>query len=162
MTMKRGLWLIALLFGLQAAAQNLTMSGNLTVQASACGRVPAAGYAYYVLPSNASSVAITLSGTWSGTVQFVGSVNGSTWIGVNASPLPSGAAVTSTSSTGTWTVAPQGLTQLCVYASTYSSGKVAVSMASTVGASLRTSAAFRPRAAQQRARSPRRHSLDRR
>jgi hypothetical protein len=108
-------------------AQNplLNTYGNITLQASSCSG-PGAGYVYLALPSNASAVAVTVSGTWSGTLQFVGSVNGSAWTSVNASPLPSGDSVTSTTANGTYTISPGGLTQVCVYASSYASGTASV------------------------------------
>jgi hypothetical protein len=86
------------------------------------------------LPSNAASVAMTLAGTWSGTVQFVGSVDGVNWSSIAVAPLAGGISVTSATANGTWTVGASGLAYLCVYASTYSSGTIGVSASVTTGA----------------------------
>ena len=72
--MKR-IWIaIFVLFASCAPAQNLSTAGNITLQASSCAGA-GAGYVYYQLPSNAASVGIAIAGTWSGSVQFAGSVN---------------------------------------------------------------------------------------
>lgn len=138
--------LFALLVALTAATlpvavcQNLSTSGSITVQAAACLTGSGSGYVYYLLPSNASSVAVALSGTWSGTVQFVGSVDGNAWGTLSATPIAGGSAVTSATANGIWSLAMAGLKYVCAYASTYSSGTVAVAMSTTTGVAASSSA----------------------
>lgn len=123
-----------LLAPLTALGQNLSTSGNITQQVSACSLGSGSGSVYYALPTNAASVALALSGTWSSTVQFVGSVNGTVWSSLAATPVAGGSAVTSTTANGTWSLAMGGLAYVCAYASTYSSGTIAVAMSTTTGA----------------------------
>lgn len=88
----------------------------------------------YQLPPNAGSIAIALSGTWSGTVQFVGSTDGSVWNSLAVTSLSGGVGVTSSTVNGAWTVGASGLADVCVYASAYSSGTIAVNASVTTGA----------------------------
>ncbi len=122
-----------LLFPLAALGQNLSTFGNITQQVSACSLGSGSGAVYYQLPANAASVALALSGTWSGTVQFAGSVNGTVWSSLAATPVAGGASVTSATANGTWSLGMGGLAYVCAYASTYSSGTVAVAMSATTG-----------------------------
>lgn len=130
--MKRLLWLF--LLASHALSQNSTTFGNITSQVASCSGNQS-GYVYYKLPLNINTVGVTVSGTWSATVQFLGSVDGVNWSSVPASPLPSGASVTSTAANGSWTVSTAGLPYVCLYASAYTSGTVAVAMAATSGTS---------------------------
>lgn len=123
--------LLLLLTPMAASAQNLTTFGNITGQAPGCSGA-GAGYVYYQIPPSTSAVAVTLAGTWSGTVQFVASVDNVNWASVAATPLAGGSAVTSTTGPGTWTIASGGTLFVCVYASSYASGTVAVSMSSNL------------------------------
>jgi hypothetical protein len=116
-----------------APAQNLSTSGNLTIQAAACTGA-GAGFVNYLLPLNVSSVAVALSGTWSGTVQFMASTNGSVWASISATPLAGGSPVTSATASGIWTISPGGAAYVCAYASTYTTGPIVVSMSATTAA----------------------------
>lgn len=88
------------------------------------------------LPLNTGTVSVVLAGTFSATVQFEASYDGSTtWISVNGTPQPSGNAVTSATATGTWTFAVAGANFFRVRASAYTSGVVQTSIqASTASA----------------------------
>jgi len=118
---------------LSASAQNSSTYGNITRSASACTLGSGSGYVWFQLPANTGSVSVAISGTWSATVQFQGSVDGTTWTSITASPQPSGAAVISTAANGTWSVAASGLAYVCVYASAYTSGTAVVNMAAISG-----------------------------
>lgn len=129
----RAKW-ISLLFVLATAAfgQNLSTSGNITLQSSSCSG-NGAKYVLYQLPPTSGNIGLTLSGTWSGTVQFVASVDGTNWSSINATPLAGGAEVTSAISNATWSIPSSGMAYICVYASTYTSGTIAVSMSTNTG-----------------------------
>ena len=98
----------------------ITASGSDCTTAGAC--------VISGLDTNAASVAFTLSGTWSGTVQFTGSTltSGSNPAAVNCQPPNSTSAVTSATANGTWTCAVAGLRWFALRASTLSSGTVNV------------------------------------
>jgi hypothetical protein len=72
-----------------------------------------------------ASGSVTLSGTWSGTVQFEASGdNMNVWSSIAAYPLAGGSSVTSATGNGAWQVALGGMTHFRVRASTYSSGTI--------------------------------------
>ena len=123
------------LFGDYALGQNLSTFGYLTSQVSGCTSASQSGYIKYQLPANAVSgtysVGITLAGTWTGTVQFAGSVDGATYTSIAAAPQTSGSSVTSTTSNGSWNVSAGGLSYVCVYAGAYTSGTIGVTMMAT-------------------------------
>jgi hypothetical protein len=73
---------------------------------------------------NTATAGILLTGTWSGTVQFEGSVDGSTWQAVTAYPFPSGSGVTSATANGAWQASMAGLTAFRVRCSIYVSGTI--------------------------------------
>jgi hypothetical protein len=129
------LLLLLLLVPFTAAAQNLTTSGSISVQSAACSTGASSGYVWYQLPKNTATVALALSGTWTGTVQFVGSADGVNWASIGAVPIAGGATVTSASGNATWSIASGGVQYVCAYASTYTTGPIAVSMSSSTSGS---------------------------
>jgi len=78
-------------------------------------------------PDGVSTVGIQLSGTWAGTVVFEGTVNGSTWVTVNA-VTPTGGIVTSTTSSGVWLVDFAGFASIRARVSVYTSGSIVAHM----------------------------------
>lgn len=113
--------LIALLAA-TAAAQNTVAYGALTASSTNCSVTGSC--VVLQLPPNAASASITLTGTFSATVQFEAAGDNSTFAAINAVPMPSGAPVGSATATGQWLLAVGGLTTLRVRVSSYSSGTV--------------------------------------
>lgn len=120
-----------------AGAQNLTTFGNITSQATSCANSGTA-LVLYKIPTQAApnaagiqSVGVMLSGTWSATVDFVGSVDGVNWTAVTAYPQSSGAPATSATANGTWAISTAGLAYVCVFSPSYSSGTAVVTMAAS-------------------------------
>jgi hypothetical protein len=122
---------LALLMGAEFThAQGVAIVGSITSQASSC-TPQTASTACVILPlaQNTGSAAITVSGTYSGTLQFeISADNGATWVSVAATPPAGGAAVTSTTSTGTWQAQVASYTYLRVRGSSYSSGTANVAL----------------------------------
>lgn len=112
-------------------------SGNITASSTDCST--AAACLAVALPSNAAATVINLSGTFTATLQFEGTADAtgcstsSTWVAVSASPLPSGAAVTSATATGTWRVNAAGLTCIRTRASAFVSGPAVVKISVGTG-----------------------------
>jgi len=97
-------------------------SGTLTTSGSTC---TATGVTCLIVPmsQDKGAAGLTLSGTWTGTVTFEGSADGGvTWTAINALPLNSTTAVTSSTGNGTWQVNAAGLTTLRMRASATMSG----------------------------------------
>ncbi len=90
--------------------------------------------------SNASSVGMDITGTWTGTVSFETSTDGTTWSDCYAFPVPvtSTPGETSTTANGSWVAAVGGVMLFRVTFSTPTSGSVVVTLAPSV-ANLTTS-----------------------
>lgn len=69
---------------------------------------------------------ISLRGTFTGTLQFEATVDGTTWFALNSTPLTSGAAVTSATAVGQWSIVVAGLKNIRVRASATITGEVQV------------------------------------
>lgn len=59
-------------------------------------------YVEILLPIDASTLAAQITGTWTATLLFEGTVNGDDWFSVDMQPLPSGLQVNSATSNGVW------------------------------------------------------------
>ena len=70
---------------------------------------------------------IQISGTWVGTVQFEGTVDGTNWASLLMTPLAGGATVTSATGNNVWTFAA-ALVGVRVRCSTFTSGTIVVSI----------------------------------
>lgn len=78
-----------------------------------------------------STVGVQLSGTWTGTVQFEGSLNGTTYVSVKADPSGSGSWVSEATSNGIWGADVAALKFFRVRASALSSGTITVDLVPT-------------------------------
>lgn len=118
-------------------AQTLnTIGGALTASATACS-------AGVVLPlgPNDSTGTIQLSGTFVGTVSFyVSSTGGAAYTAINGTPATGAATSATATAAGLWTFDIAGKTQLCAYASAYTSGTVNVGITSGAARANTTSA----------------------
>ena len=104
------------------AQNNASSAGNMTAQGSSC--TLQSNCVLLTLPSGAATVGVTLSGTFSATVQFEVSADTSNFVAANAVPQPSGAVVSSATGTGTWTIPVAGMAQIRARVSSFSSGTV--------------------------------------
>jgi len=82
-------------------------------------------------------VVVTVTGSFTGTLQFESTGDGVNYVATNVTPLNSTTAVTSTTGVGTWQVNAAGLTNFRVRGSSFSGGTATVSL-STSTASART------------------------
>src|SRR5208283_5270103 len=85
------------------------------------------------LPQDKGGATLTITGTWTGTIQFEAQGDGNTWTAVNVIPLASTTPATSTSANGTWQVNTAGFTGLRMRSS--------ASMTGAATATITTSAA---------------------
>ena len=81
------------------------------------------------------SVAIQITGTWTATVTFQGTVDGTNWETLQVVPLASGTAVTSTTINGAWLVAAGGMNLIRCEATLFTSGTIQVDLQTNVAAS---------------------------
>src|SRR5215510_12581480 len=89
-----------------ASAQSL---GTQYVQAVSASCSPVDQCAVYnALPSNTTTVTFTITGTWSGTLQFEVTADGSTWAAAAGVPSTGVGSVTSTTGNGVWVIVNYG------------------------------------------------------
>ena len=79
----------------------------------------------------AGSVGVQVVNSFSGTLSFEGTVNGSAWSALSLTPVAGGTAVTSTTAAGQWSGRCAGLLAVRVRMSAYTSGNAQVSMLAT-------------------------------
>lgn len=118
-------------------AQNApSATGSITAADTTCSS--GAVCVVFELPANTTTATIQLRGTFVGTAQFEVTANGfatsPTWVSVSATPVPSGAAVTSATGTGVWQANVAGMTHARVRASAYVSGTIGVDINASGGA----------------------------
>lgn len=73
-----------------------------------------------------TDVAVQVTGTFVGTVQFEGTVDGSNWVAVQATNLNSGAAATTATAPGLFRINSKGLLKVRANITAYTSGAVTV------------------------------------
>ncbi len=131
--------LAVLMFAAYAGAQQ-KISGTISAAGATCAVNNACVVLQLYNSQNSSSggAGITVSANASGnTLQFEGTADGTTWAAINAYPLNSTTAATSTVSTGTWQLNVTGLVAVRVRCSTLVSGTSTIAMqASTASAHL--------------------------
>jgi hypothetical protein len=87
--------------------------------------------------NGADGAGVQLTGTWTATVQFEGSVDGSNFFAVNGTPYQStGTLVTSATANGQWQFDIAGCSLFRVRCSAFTSGTIVVTIRSTSGSSL--------------------------
>jgi hypothetical protein len=125
----RGRWglivLLAVWLGLGGARVASAQGEAPFVTAS--GTLAAAADIVELAVLSTANGAVQLTGTWTGTIQFEATVDGSTWFAVSAAPVAGGAVVTSTPANGAWTIAAP-LSQVRLRASAWTSGTATVSL----------------------------------
>lgn len=94
---------------------------------SAAGRLGALNDLFTLGVIGQATVAIQISGSYSGTISFLGSIDGAT-VAVLATPTGSTTAVTTTMSTGIWQANCAGLQTVTAKMTGYSSGAATVTM----------------------------------
>lgn len=128
MKLFRVVFLLLVLFAcLPAYPQSVTnpLSGNIKAQDTGCLTV--ASCTWQKLPSGAGTTSITLSGTFSATLQFeISADNGTTWVA---------ASTASSTSAGVTTFSVSGYTDVRVRCSTYSSGVIGAAIFSSTSSS---------------------------
>jgi hypothetical protein len=78
--------------------------------------------------TNAGAVGVQITGTWVGTVSFLGSVDRVNYSAVNCTPPNSTTAATTTTANGTWTCGIAGLGQVEIAFTAYTSGTAVVTV----------------------------------
>jgi hypothetical protein len=117
------LWALGSFGQFQPKTGSITVSGASCTATTICVDVP-------ITQSNASTIVVTITGTWSGTLQFEGTANdpAPTFVAIDGTPQPSGATVSSTTANGTWVFDVAGFNDFRVRASSLASGTAVVTI----------------------------------
>ena len=127
MRLRIGLFLLLLFcIGWPVKAQQVT--GSIATVDAQANCTTAGGFVASTLLSNAGAVAFQVAGTYSGTLNFAVTLDGSTYAAVSAYPPNSTTSATSTTSTGKWTAGVAGFRGFCVYASAIASGTAVITI----------------------------------
>jgi len=123
------LWVVAAAVWLAAAipafTQNPNISGSITAASSDC--TVAAACVKLLTSADAGAVALTITGTFSATLQFEGSIDQVVWSSIQGTALTSGTA-TSATSTGAWQFSVAGLRGFRVRCSAFTSGTATIAL----------------------------------
>src|SRR5208337_2640738 len=80
------------------------------------------------LPQDKGGATLTITGTWTGTIQFEAQGDGNTWSAVTVTNIATSATATSTTANGTWQVNTAGFTGLRMRASATVTGSATVTI----------------------------------
>ena len=110
----------SLCFGQGYVTGSITTTGATCTPATNCVSIP--------VPKNYGGASFTISGTYSGTLNFEATGDGTNYSALNVNPVGGGSAVTTTTSTGTWVINISGLVAVRVRASALASGSATVTI----------------------------------
>lgn len=127
-------WLAALLLAAPVSAQVVGALQTITVvdSGTACVTAPTA-CATFALDSQTGGLALSVSGTWTGTLTFEGTANGSTWTSLLATNLATGAQATTTTASGLFSITNAGVIGIRARATAAVTGAALISAAKGIG-----------------------------
>lgn len=129
MKLRQAFLLIALLLlgGGLCRGQTTFVTGNLTASAAVCTTAPSNTNHVTISTINFGGATFTASGGWAGTLSFYASGDGGiSWQPLNVTPSNSTTPVTTTTTVGLWQANVSAYTHVCILASTFTSGTMAV------------------------------------
>ena len=132
-----GVFALGLALSAAALGQNTATFGAITTAGAGCG---SSNCVYYQLPTGTPWVVVTLSGSWTGTVNFViVSAPNANYFNLNAIPWTT---IASETGTGTWSLSTSGALFVLVQASALASGTVQVNMTASQNGAPMTNPVF--------------------
>jgi hypothetical protein len=127
--MRRVLYALLLALSLTATARAQVIGQPTTLSAQSSSACSTTNAFIAVNVGNAASVSFGITGTWSGTLTFYGTTDGSTWVAVQVTNLASGTTpVTTTTANGNFGLSNPGFLSVCVDFTTRSSGTATVTV----------------------------------
>ena len=114
--MRQLIALITLLGAFSASAQTslpIDFPVGIRTLSTASGTCADGKTSVTVASQNAGTVAIDVSGTWTGTLAFYGSTKNGTYQSISATPIAGGSAVSNTTGNGTWFANAAGFVTVC-------------------------------------------------
>jgi hypothetical protein len=107
------------------------LSPAATISSTTCASPSTTGcvtLSFTNYPSTISAVGTQVTGTWVGTIEFQGSVDGVNYTPLRGYPVGGGAYASSTSANGAWTVLTAGMLYYRARATAWTSGSATVSL----------------------------------
>lgn len=98
------------------------------IDTTSSGSIAAAAQTVALELNNKSGVALQLTGTWVGTIQFEGTVDGTNWVPINGVFAGTSTPGPTTTTNGVIRLTPSGLAQVRVIATAWTSGTATVSL----------------------------------
>jgi hypothetical protein len=115
-------------------AQAPGASGSISAGAADCTTPNAC--VSLTLPANYKTVLANVSGTFTSTLQFEGTVDGVTWGSTSGTPVGGGTAVTSATVPGLWVFSTVGLKAIRLHSYSITGGAATVALTATTGVTL--------------------------
>lgn len=112
---------------------NTTPLPTTGIDTTATGSIAGAGQTVSISLNGQSGVAVQITGTWDGTLQFEGTVDGTTWATVNGVVAGTSTPGVTTIKNGVVRITPSGLAQVRVNATIWNSGTANISMRASAG-----------------------------
>lgn len=110
--------------------------GEPAVDRTANGTLSAAAQTVEMSTQGCASSVLQITGTFVATVQFEGTVEGTTWFSVDATVIAVGTVVNSATATGQWFIQSSGLSKVRARCSAYTSGSAIVNWEGGAGSGL--------------------------
>ena len=117
-------------------AENTSVIIDKMSNRTASGTVAANNQSVEIAIGDKSAAAIDISGTFSGTLTFQATINGTTWFTIGVLPVGAGTTsviANSTTSTGTWEMAAGSYQKVRVIATSWTSGTATIALTATNG-----------------------------
>lgn len=118
-------------FGVDGAYVDVSATNPMpvnTIDATASGTIAAAAQNVALALNGKSGVAVQITGTWVGTLQFEGTVDGTNWVAVNGVFAGSSTPGPTTTTNGIVRVTPSGLAQFRITATAWTSGTATITI----------------------------------
>lgn len=100
---------------------------------TAAGSITAAAQTVAIVLNGNSGAAIQITGTWVGTLQFEGTLDGTNWIAINAVAASTSLPQVTNTVNGLFRLTPGGLAQMRVNATAWTSGTAVISIRASAG-----------------------------
>lgn len=128
-------WILALLLGLSPLIPPLIAEAQrLAGLNTTSGSLAATNDTLAFDVGEASTAIVNVTGTWSGTISWQGTTDGSTWFAISAATLPTGSVVASTTANGQFRLSISGLYRARAIATSIASGTASLAFSGSGGA----------------------------
>ena len=112
-----------------SSGYNLITNADVTTS----GTIAALSQSVALTLNGQSSASIQITGTWVGTLQFEGSLDGTSWTAINSTLASTSVPVTTGNTNGLYRLTPGGFQQFRVVSTSWTSGTAIVTIRASIG-----------------------------